>query len=147
MSTAPPPVVPPVCRTHDLPRSRSRPTGRTIADWQGDDGAQPVRVVVTVAHARVMHGAIAGLVHRARRDLDRSGDPRANVVVDLSELPAVLGTQICAPLTKLLELLKGMVGPAGVSVTGAASTLRPCLVAGLPDGVQVIDRTGRSWPA
>lgn len=107
--------------------------------------AEPVIVTITPAHVRVMHGSISSLVRRARTEYERRGDARTQVIVDLSELPTLLSTQVCAPLVKLLELLRG-IAAAGVVVVGAASTVRPCLVAGLPDGVRVVDRTGRSWP-
>lgn len=103
----------------------------------------PVIVTITPAHVRAMHGSISSLVRRARCEYERRGDARTQVIVDLSELPTLLSTQVCAPLVKLLGLLRVI---AGVVVVGAASTVRPCLVAGLPDGVRVVDRTGRSWP-
>ncbi|GAA4707103.1 hypothetical protein GCM10023215_54900 [Pseudonocardia yuanmonensis] len=67
------------------------------------------------------------------------------MVVDLSELP-VLGATSCSQLLLLIRLLHELAAPAEVVVVGVASTVRACLVGGLPDGVRLIDRRGRSWP-
>ncbi|WP_433502708.1 hypothetical protein ACQP04_23395 [Pseudonocardia halophobica] len=66
------------------------------------------------------------------------------VTVDLSALP-VLGPAVCAQLLLLIRLLKDLAAPARVVVVGVASTVRSCLAAGLPDGVQLVDRRGRVW--
>jgi hypothetical protein len=64
------------------------------------------------------------------------------VIVGLSGLPPA---PTCAPLLTLLRLLTRLPGCSSVLVVGAGPTLVPCLTAGLPAGVTVVDQAGRRW--
>ncbi|MHA6797709.1 hypothetical protein ACVGVM_30025 (plasmid) [Pseudonocardia bannensis] len=107
-------------------------------------------MTVTAADAQSMPRSVPALIRRVRRELEprlagAGGHAGGAVVVDLSELP-VLGGAVCSQLLLLIRLLQEIRAPTEVVVVGVASTVRPCLVGGLPDGVRLIDRRGRSWP-
>ena len=120
---------------------------RRIVGSRPESGPLPVRI--TAADTRSMPRSVPALIGRVRRELESRvadrGHAGGTVVVDLSELP-VLGAAMCSPLILLIRLLHELVAPAEVVVVGVASTVRACLVGGLPDGVRLVDRRGRSWP-
>lgn len=110
----------------------------------------PLRVGITAADAQSMPRSVPALIRQVRRGLEsraaKTGDHAGGTVfVDLSELP-VLGATACSQLLLLIRLLHEFGAPAEVVVVGVAATVRACLVGGLPDGVRLIDRRGRSWP-
>jgi len=81
-----------------------------------------------------------------RSDPPRHRRPALAVVLDLSEVPPMPAT---APLLALINLLRRISGPNPAITVAAVS---PALAAGLtafppPDGVTLIDRGGRGWPA
>jgi hypothetical protein len=133
----------------DWPSSGESPGWqRRIAGSGPEPG--PIWVTVTSADAQSMPRSVPALIRRVRRELESrlagaGGHAGGTVVVDLSELP-VLGGAVCSQLLLLIRLLQEIVAPTEVVVVGVASTARPCLVGGLPDGMRLIDRRGRSWP-
>jgi hypothetical protein len=106
--------------------------------------AEPVVVTVTAELAAAMPRAIPALLRRAQRDLAGRDPDGVPVIVDLSAVPPL---PVCASLVRLLHLLRTASGGAEIVATGVGPALVPCLVVGLPDGVRVVDRTGRRWPS
>lgn len=102
----------------------------------------PVLVRVTAEQARSLDRAIPVLVRNARRQLDDEPQGRA-VVLDLSAVPPM---PACAPLLFLIALLRRAGGPTSrITAIGVSPALASCLIADLPDGVDVVDRNGRRW--
>ncbi|WP_214401110.1 hypothetical protein [Pseudonocardia lacus] len=102
-------------------------------------------VLALVAHQVAdLARTIPYLVADVRRRLGEVAGPgEADVVIDLSAVPPA---PACAPLLLLFRLVRRLVGPAArVLVTGVAPALSACLVSGLPDGVVLVDRSGRHW--
>lgn len=103
----------------------------------------PVVLHVSADQARELHRSISLLVTDARRRLARRNTADPHLIVDLSAVPPI---PACAPLLLLLRLLRRAGPAATITVTGPNSALAPCLVAGLPPGVVLVDRSGRRWP-
>ena len=92
-----------------------------------------------------MHYSIPMLLSTVRHRLvNRRHQTRVVVELDLTAVPP---TPICAPLLRLITLLLQVPGTESeVVVTGVSPALAAGLIAGLPDRVVVVDRTGRRWP-
>lgn len=117
----------------------------------GHPAAEPVRPVrdqivltITADQAQSLHRSIHLLVDSARRQLARRGGVGAGMTVDLWAVPP---TPACASLLLLFRLLRQLLRPTSeIVVIGVTPALAPCLMARLPDGVLMVDQTGRRWP-
>jgi hypothetical protein len=103
---------------------------------------KPIFVSVTAKQAANMARSIPVLVRQVRRELANQTSGNVSVRVDLSDLPPA---PICAPLLTLLRLLTRLPNSSSVLVVGVGPALLPCLTAGLPAGVTVVDQAGRRW--
>jgi hypothetical protein len=123
-----------------LPVSMPRPR----ATERVEPEAESISVSVTFDQATDLHHSIPVLVRDVRRQLRRRrGNPGDRVTIDLSAVPPV---PACAPLLLLFGLVRRVVGAKpDIVVTGTSPALAACLVAGLPEGVVVVDQSDRRW--
>lgn len=131
------------------PQADGGPRSTLLTEEPARRAVEPVRVTLTAAHLESMPRSVPTLVGRVRRALASRGAPADDVagavIVDLAELP-VLGAAACVQVLLLVRLLHDHADRMEVVVAGVPSTARDCLAGGLPDGVRLVDRRGRSWP-
>lgn len=113
---------------------------------KGRVAPEPGRISLTLTphEVRTLSYSIHGLMQSVRDQLSRQGGCVDRVSIDLSAVPPL---PACAPLLSLFGLVRRAVGSKpDIVVTGPSPALASCLIADLPDGVIVVDRTGRRWP-
>lgn len=117
-----------------------------VADDDRRVVADPVLLRLTPHQAADLPRWIPHLVADVRSRLaQQPAQTSPSVTIDLSALPA---SAACAPLLFLFGLVRRLVGTTSeVVVTGVNAALGPCLLAGLPAGVTVIDHRRRRWSA
>ncbi|MFC5235564.1 hypothetical protein [Pseudonocardia zijingensis] len=103
-----------------------------------------IELAVTPFEARNLPYTIHGIMRSVRDQLSRMGGSADQVTIDLSAVPPL---PACAPLLALFQHVQRAVGPrATIVVIGPSPALAACLRADLPEGVVLVDRTGRRWP-